>query len=371
MRIVYLIMEDLTKHPGLSYKISGQIRRWQKWGYYVYQMRIAEGFCIDPNGDKMEIGGNFFISPLTKFSMLRNLASKYRLAAELLKIIKPDLTYSRYLFPAPNVGKIHKYAGKLVFEINSDDRAEYLNKSKVTGIYNVLFRYLSLRNANALIFVTKELANSTSFENLSKQRTVIANGVDTSDFDFIKRPGNDAPNLVFIGSPGQDWHGLDKILFLAQNLKNCIFHIVGPSESACRILWDSVSSNVIFHGYLSSKEASSLVGKMDVGIGTLALHRKRMYEACPLKVRQYLAQGIPIIAASKDTDIKEIKSFYLELPNMEDNVASNIDKIRDFVCRAHNTEELRLEARKFAENHLSFDNKEAHRLHFFDKVVKE
>lgn len=38
-----------------------------------------------------------------------------------------------------------------------------------------------------------------------------------------------------------------------------------------------------------------------VCIGTLALHRKNMTEASPLKTREYLAHGFPVIIGYKDT----------------------------------------------------------------------
>lgn len=370
MRITYIVAEDLSKHPGLKYKIFGQIKRWQEQGHQVYQVLLEDKIILDPNGDiinseKIFINGN----SKNKFSLISKMSNKYKFAIYALQIIKPDLTYSRYLFPAPNVGKIYKNAGKLVFEINSDDRSEYLQKNKFTGIYNAIFRSFSLRNADALVFVTRELSSSESFKFFSKKRIVIANGINISDFEFLPKTNNKTPQLVFIGSPGQAWHGLDKIQLLAKVLKNCTFNIIGPSKKSCIDEWDIIPENVIFHGYLTAEEAKNFIKNMDVGIGTLGLHRNKMYEACPLKVRQYLAQGLPIIAASKDTDILGNKLFYLELPNIENNISDNLEYISDFINKAFNNENLRLEARNFASSQLSFDKKESVRLRFFNEVV--
>lgn len=378
MRIAYLITENLLKHPGLKYKILGQIKRWQENGHEVYQVILAERVIISPEGIVIDSGIKKINVDnkkskkkiLSKLLLIKEMALKYKFAIHALKIIQPDLTYSRYLFPAPKVSEIYKHAGKLVFEINSDDRAEYMQKNKITGIYNYAFRYFSLKNVDALVFVTKELMHSKSFKYFSGQKIVIANGISVNDFHFISKTTNNCPNLVFIGSPGQAWHGLDKIYLLAEILKECTVNIIGPSKEYCVGQWKTLPKNVVFHGYLSAEESKCIIKNMDVGIGTLALYRKKMHEACPLKVRQYLAQGLPVIAASKDTDISENNPFYLKLPNSENNILDYHDVICDFINYAYNNENLRIKSRNFAEEFLSFNKKELIRLDFFYEVIK-
>lgn len=369
MRIAYLLAEDLSKHPGLKHKIDGQIHRWQKQGHDVFRIEHFRGVSLKPDGSEMLSRRIVEISQTNKLGLLKRLSAQYKFAANALQQIQPDITYSRYLFPARHISLINKFSGKLIMEVNSDDRAEYLQKSRVTGLYNALFRRYSLNKASGFIFVTKELANAVAFNSFSANRTVIANGVDTADFSFEADPKNERPQLVLIGSPGQAWHGLDKIKILSESLPGCSFHIIGPDELSVERLWGSMPINVRVHGYLSNSDAQQLIRNMDIGIGTLALHRNRMHEACPLKVRQYLAHGLPVIAASSDTDVPEYQPFYLELPNAENNILSNIDVIKQFISSVHGNIALRNQARRYAELVLSADKKEADRLRFFEQVL--
>ena len=371
MKIAYLISEDLSKHPGLSLKILAQIKYWESQKHKVYRVFLTSRMVIDPDGNEFLIDNSINTSNLSskKLYIFKSLSLQYKFAFKALKLIRPDITYSRYLFPAPNINKIRKVSGKLIFEINSDDRSEYLQKNIITGIYNALFRYFSLSPVDGMVFVTQELSKLKSFSSFNKNSSIIANGIDTSEVDFFSELSNDKPQLVFIGTPEQSWHGLDKILLLSEKLENCVFHIVGPSKESCKELWGGLPNNVVFHGYLSGSDSSDLIKMMDIGIGTLAQYRTGMHETCALKVRQYLANGLPVIAASKDTDIPEGKSFYLKLPNEEGNIANNIDVILEFVNYAFNNSELRLEARYFAEKNLSVSKKEVIRLSFFDKVI--
>ena len=370
MKIAYLLAEDYTKHSGLKRKIDGQIKRWVDAGHIVYKVLHYSGSIESPDGVVSSLQNNFSFQFQNKgkFHKLLRLSEQYSFAARALKQIRPDLTYSRYTFPSFGVVNIGKNAGKLVYEINSDDSAEYLSKNYLTGIFNKIFRHRVLRMAKGFIFVTGELANSKEFSSFSKIRTVIANGVECDQFAYVRSPENPTPQLGFIGSPGQSWHGIDKLLSLAKILPHCRIHVIGPSKQECEGLWGELPGNMVVYGYLDSVAADKIMASMDVGISSLALHRNGMNEACPLKVRQYLAQGLPVLAASIDTDFSEKKEFYFLLPNCENNVITNASAINDFIAKAHGNTEMREKSRIFASIKLSVDNKEAIRLKFFDQI---
>lgn len=370
MKIAYLIPESLTAHPGLHYKINEQVKCWSDAGSRVYLVCLSERVVIEAGGTVVFERLRISKERRGRFSILKELALDYEFVCEALRFINPNITYSRYLFPARSVAKISEYAGKLIVEINSNDCAEFFHKSYLTGAYNFLCRGIFLRSADAFVFVTHELSRAGSFRQFSSQRVVIANGISADDFPFSDVTNNENPNLVFIGSPGQKWHGLDKILLLAERLSTCTFHIIGPSEKYCIEEWGYKPSNLVCHGYLSSENAAHLIRQMDIGIGTLALHRKNMEEACPLKVRQYLAQGLPVLAGNNDTDIVEEKSFYLKISNNEENIKNDFGIIESFVYRVFNNKVYRREARSFAVKALSPAIKESARLNFFTKVIK-
>ena len=179
---------------------------------------------------------------------------------------------------------------------------------------------------------------------------------------FESSPSNKRPSLVFIGSPNQKWHGVDKIIFLSEKLREFDFHIIGMDGKN--------SQNLFFHGYLFSEEAKNFVKKQDIGIGTLSLYENNMNEASPLKTRQYFSHGLPAIYAYDDTDIGGNESFVLKLSNNETNIKKNIENIRNFVLSVHYDNEVRKRARSFAENKLDVSVKESRRLEFFDMICQ-
>jgi len=86
-----------------------------------------------------------------------------------------------------------------------------------------------------------------------------------------------------------------------------------------------IGDNVYFHGPIYGKEIDRIFDSTHIAIGTLALHRKQMKQACPLKVREYTARGIPFVIAYEDVDLEDSLPFYLRLPAGESPI--DIEKI--------------------------------------------
>jgi hypothetical protein len=91
-----------------------------------------------------------------------------------------------------------------------------------------------------------------------------------------------------------------------------------------------------------------------------------MHEACPLKVRECLLYGLPMILGYRDTDfVDEQPWFLLELPAREDNVRAHVREIGAFVERVRGRRVLRSEV----EARLSAEAKERQRLAFLERVA--
>ena len=63
------------------------------------------------------------------------------------------------------------------------------------------------------------------------------------------------------------------------------------------------------HGNLYGEDLNTLFKDMNLAISCLALSKKNMKEACPLKSREYIIRGIPFIYAYKDTDLNGDEIF--------------------------------------------------------------
>jgi hypothetical protein len=170
-----------------------------------------------------------------------------------------------------------------------------------------------------------------------------------------------ATRLLFLGAGGMPWHGVDKLRLLAEAKPDWTIDIIGLQRSE---ISSNVPPNMNFHGTLLKSEYQPLLDSAAVGIGTLALHRKSMDEACALKTREYLAHGLPVVLGYKDTDFSGKEDFICQIENTEDNIRNNIGKIVAFVDKWRNK---RVPSQ--CVEHLKAEMKEIQRLKFFEHIA--
>jgi len=356
MIIAYLIDYDLGNNSGVIQKIKQQSLQWTQKGHKVYLVSTKTMSIYDEDYKVIFKQNSLNINFGRVGTALKLFYNSYFIFY-LLQKIDFDLIYMRYRLYMPFFKRVlKKYT--VIMEINSDDTLEYKLHSRVTNIYNKITRDFTLKYIDAFVSVSYELKDRFTY--LDKSVEVIANGIDSKEY-HLKRTKNNTPTLVFIGTPNQSWHGMDKILKMAKYFKNWQFYIIGTKGKD--------SENIRYFGYLSQKKSTKIIEECDVGIGTLSLYKTGLNEASPLKTRQYLACGLPVIYAYRDTDIDNDAKFRLQLDNCENNI--EYDKIDGFVNYLFNNQELNKEAREFAVDMLDYSKKESQRLDFFQRVLDE
>lgn len=326
VRIAYLFHWNEGIESGVLKKIISQVNCWQDDGNSVAVFQII-------HKDKVN---NAFSSSNWGLFTYDSLAAKFSAWEEAVKAIQswsPDIVYHRYDLFYPALNKLAKRV-PMVVEINTNDILEYGFRSP-RGLYNLVFRDFILKYASGFVFVTHELQDSRHFTKYKKPSLIVGNGINLNDFPVIESKGaggeeNRNISVVFVGSEGQKWHGIDKIYYLSLKLP-WYFHLIGISKKPDYI---GVNNNVKLYGKMTRQEYHPILVNADIAIGTLALHRKSMNEASPLKVREYLAYGLPTIIGYEDTDfIQHSPDFLLNIPNSEDNVYTNLDKIKEFALK--------------------------------------
>lgn len=359
MKILYVIDQNIEqgKTSGIIHKIKNKIDVWTDEGVEVHLLSLYSFKLYDSNLVLIDDSMSYRIKKHGRyFTLMRMLYSTYLLFKFLSKN-KYDLMYIRQRPYMPYTQRCFKLV-KTVIEINTFDVGEYKAISKIMYIINNLTRDRFYRHARGFLCVTKELERIYSSKYHLPSLT-IANGVDSSKYK-IKNSSNKKPNLVFVGSPGYEWHGIDKVEYLAGKLKEFEFHLVGMDGEN--------KDNVIYHGYCSLEKTKEIVGSCDIGICSLSLHVKDMNEASPLKSRQYLAQGLPIIYGYEDTDLKGDENFSLRIPNSEDNIKKSLDEIKKFIENVYDDESLSNEAKQFSLDVLDTSKKEKIRLEFLERI---
>jgi len=361
MKVLYIIDQspEIGKTSGIIHKIKGQISQWKNHNCSVDVLSMYSFVLYNEKFEIINDEKSFCLPKHSRyFTLLRMLISTFKLYS-YLKINKYDVVYMRQR-PWMPLTKLAFNGQKTIIEINTFDEKEYKVVSKLMYFINKYTRNWFYSIANGFVGVTNELAKGYTDE-FKLKSIAIGNGINTKVYQ-VSFPKNNRPKICFVGSPGFKWHGLEKVLKLANKLLEFDFEIVG--------LDGENTQNIMFHGYLSLDETKKIVENSDVGLGTLSLYINGLTEASPLKSRQYLAHGLPIIYAYDDTDLDGTEDFTLKIKNTPQNIDDDFEKIKKFVLRVYKNDNLRVEARSFAENVLDVSVKEKKRIDFFEDILK-
>ncbi|RIK31459.1 MAG: hypothetical protein DCC56_04535 [Anaerolineae bacterium] len=362
MRIAYVSLHwARTKDSGVGKKIQSQLEMWRARGHK------ARVFMHASTGEPAERLIEADVYPYEARGKLVTEFNRIRAASRMVDAVaafKPDVIYLRYgiyVFPAHRLMAI----APVIEEINTNDLTQHEDLGGLYSLYNRLTRGIFLRFVRGLVTVSRELEVSRAFAVYRKPTRVIANGIELDSFAPLPAPSNQTPRLVFIGSPGYLWHGVDKLVDFARRFSDVQLDIVGYDSLP---EFEPLPPNLTLHGYLSSDEYLKVLARADAAISSLALHRIQLNEASTLKSRECLALGLPLVVAYEDTDLGEAGfDFLLKIPNKEDNIQTHGETIHEFAYRMRGVRANRAALK----DRIDSGRKEELRLKFFEEILRE
>lgn len=188
--------------------------------------------------------------------------------------------------------------------------------------------YLSLRLVAGLIGVTHEIRAYQVARSRRKTiwSTIFPNGID-SDCNPLEDHRSGVPRFVFLASTFSPWQGLDLLIESATDSnRDFIVDVVGdvPEVLANQLAQDR---RFLSHGHLSTESVKEIASQADLGVSSLALGRMGLSEACALKVRQYLAWGLPTVGSYEET-LGQDFPFYVKVPPDINEILAVADRFR-------------------------------------------
>jgi hypothetical protein len=217
------------------------------------------------------------------------------------------------------------------------------------------------RYLRASISVTNEI--SIYQNNLgSRNSFVVSNGVATDSFALKKKyPFNNELNLLFLkGSSGYSpWNGFDRLIssiddYYKRNPNGIKInlHVYGHFVDG-----EIAPRPYIFEGgFVRGEELDRVVDMMHIGVSGLAVYKKNFNEGASLKVREYVARGLPFFYAYTDPDINADADFFaLKFPN--DDSLIDMHTVIAFARDVLSDDLLPQKMREFARLNLDYDAK--------------
>ncbi len=212
-----------------------------------------------------------------------------------------DVVYERYsLGHTDGLDSARRSGAAFVLEVNAPlvDEARRHRPGTVTGEHTAAESRL-IAEADVVIVVSDELA-AWAAERRHGPVVVIPNGFEPAWFPEPATPAA-SDTLVFLGHP-KPWHGADRLVGLLVGLADRGHepHLLvvggGPGADALRHDADrnGVGDRVEVTGALPPADASALLRTAAIGLAPYPPQGDFYF--CPLKIVDYLAAGLPIVA---------------------------------------------------------------------------
>jgi hypothetical protein len=237
-----------------------------------------------------------------------------------------------------------------------------------------------LQQSRGIIGVTDEIrAYEVARAVTPRPSLTLPNGISVSEVPFTRFAPFDGRELrlVFTASDARPWHGLDRLLrSLAEyrgSLQICC-NLVGRFTHGVADLRLPESVKLLSHGTLRGRDLDQLLSQMHLGVGSLALFRNGMVEACTLKTREYVARGLPFIIAHDDPDLQTATGdarFFLRMP--ADDSPIPLDDLVAFAEEMSIREKIgpvSVLMREYAERHMDWRGKMADLVDFLKTVAR-
>lgn len=328
-----------------------------KKGYYIHlKLRESQvGVRRKIDGQLAVLRQYFDVSEIEvrkeKINILQGILSRLPFGSyamdydtALAQINDPSFVYirhtavdRRYYFFLKKIRE--KYpAVKMVLEIPTYPyNGELLTNSTMWPFYfKDLYRRKMLKN------IVDRIVTFSDYNNIFEIPTIkTQNGVMVDALTPVKCLNENISEINLIAvSACISYHGYERCIrgladYYGAEVNNKIvkFHIVGEGDelSAYKSLVQKyrLEQYVLFYGKKTGTELEAIYDMADVAMSTFGLYKINLSTTSPLKTKEYLAKGLPVVSGFHDKTFTDQNSdFCLEFPNDDSNV--DIKKIIDF-----------------------------------------
>ncbi len=309
MRLAYISLDPgvpVFGQKGCSVHVQEIARAFQKLGYeiHLFSPRIGGEAPSDLEAVKVHT-----LSPLAKADLETREKAAQSLNSELtqtfLRTGPFDLVYERYsLWSFAGISLAKRMGIASILEVNApliEEQATHrglLDEAGARRIAKQVFGEASLISA-----VSEEVAKYVKLTQANARVAISPNGVNLERFSPHTLPTLvSEPETFTVGFVGtlKPWHGLDTLITAFEQLNDPQMRLLivgdGPERNRLEtLLSPKVRNQVRFTGSVSPEAIPGLLTSMDVAVAPYpALER---FYFSPLKLYEYMAAGLPVVAS--------------------------------------------------------------------------
>lgn len=368
--MLYIVRYSKDINDNLKVKFEGQINGFQKLGFTVWKVYAEHKTIFLDNGQsKIKIKKSIFLNSNLYYHTFFYLLL-YRSIISFIDNtdIKFDFAYVRLMPEDFFWNKMLKTFRKKKIKVVVENPTYLINDNENPKLFiqilNSILKCFQLFIGHAKVDLFTLIGDRTSGVFRNSKAINISNAVDVTSYS-LRQPQLDSGkiNVIAVASMCY-WHGYDRLITAMVELTDkpqIHFHLVGDDGDGSLLKWKEMVKNndlsdyFSFYGRKFGKELDDLFNMCDVAVASLALYRTNCYYASELKLREYIARGIPFIHTANDPSLDNniIGKYSLVLENNSSKI--DIDNIIAFSMKLKKDQIHPMILRRYASEKLGWD----------------
>jgi glycosyltransferase involved in cell wall biosynthesis len=363
--VLFVMKYPLHRRENLQAKFDGQLAAARALGWDAY--------CLGWDERGMALVGKDGAIPLLRRVWTRLPGYDHTLifmdlmaaVRKALRLIPVDVLYLRYMptFTGAlrTVRALKKRGGRLVLEYPTYPREAENSRFFVR---RQVFRHTDrvLARIHPLVDLYTLIGAPCDGTLDGRPAMNILNGVNLNAFPPHTPNAASATVRLLALASMSGWHGYDRLLQSLAAYKgdaDVRVEFVGGDGDGSLKTWRAMAtelgldSRVTFSGPLYGAELDRLIASCDVGIGSLGMYRYGIQHSMTLKLREFMARGLPFITATDDPALPAEAEYALRVSN--DDSPISMEEVVAFARHAKADADISGRMRAYAREHLSWE----------------
>ena len=278
---------------------------------------------------------------------------------------KYDLLYMRYMLTPGNapgaIRAMKKQGAKLVVE---HPTYPFQHARSNTWWRKPFFWYSErvYSRIHAMVDLYSIMGDDCGGELDGRPAMNVLNAVDVEALPLHKQPDNGYEIHLAALASMSCWQGYDRVIRAIADWKGkekIVLHLAGVEGDGSLAAWMKLAGElglqeqVIFEGELHGEPLDRLIDRCDAGLGSMAIYKRRVQNVITLKLREYMARGLPFIYAEELGDLGWEQAFCHQVP--DDDSPLDMEQIVAFVHRIRKDSDISARMRAYASAHMTWE----------------
>lgn len=366
-KILFLAKYPIDDQYTLVPKLNGQMQALKNLGHDVYYISFDRDnvYLNWDNKKEVIIKTNFGRSKF--YYHLFSFYDIYKAAEKAVKSCNFDIVYFRYSPLNYRGNKLLRSINKtslLVVEIPTFPPECEKQKSIMRRIYMQWSYFWWKESAKYVNLFTIIGSQANSY--LKRPALNIDNGILVDDIPLRRaEPAKDGKIHLLALASMSNWQGYDRVIkglaeWDSSKASEYIIDMVGVDGDGSLGVWKNLAdqlglkNQIVFHGPLYGEMLTRVFQIADLGLCSFGMYRKKMNSGSILKLREYMARGLPFIYAHDDPGVKEDMPWCIKVSN--DDKPIDMKKVDAFLNYLRGLPDYSQEMRNYAIENMSWES---------------